>query len=203
MTTGHYVSNKELLAELLEYKNNCKIALAMGSEKPQINNKIASAITRICTNLSNRDNFIGYSFKDDMIGDAILKCFIKLEKFDEKRGENPFAYFSQIAWNCYINRISREKAEISGKAKYIRNSMSTDFVEQGIDDTDIGNQFVEFLLEHDAFTDYIEQSKNNKLGGTGYLHESLKHRNKTPYVKSETKKEKLVKIDNKVDLWDL
>jgi hypothetical protein len=200
---AEYVSNKELLAELIEYKNNCRIAAALGSEKPQINNKIASAITRICTNLSNRDNFIGYSFKDDMIGDAILKCFIKLEKFNEERGENPFAYFSQIAWNCYINRISKEKAEISAKAKLIRNTLTSDFVEQGIGDSDMGNQFVEFLLENDAYVDYIEQSKLNKVNGTGYLHDSLRHRNKTPYVKTVEEPKQVKPIEPEVDLWNL
>ena len=46
-----------------------------------------------------------------MIGDAILKMFsaLKNKKFNTDTGNNPFSYFTTIAFHAFINRIKKEK----------------------------------------------------------------------------------------------
>ena len=46
-----------------------------------------------------------------MIGDAILKMLTALrnKKFNIDSGNNPFSYFTTIAFHAFINRIKKEK----------------------------------------------------------------------------------------------
>jgi DNA-directed RNA polymerase specialized sigma24 family protein len=154
---------------------------------------IGSAIFRIATNIMNNYNFVGYTYKDEMIGDGIVKCIIKAHNFDVEKSENPFAFFSQVIWNAAVERIKKENHQTSVKAKLVREKMSHEFVEHGsnMDDADTSNAFVEFLKENDALTDYYEEKKKK-------VHPSLVHRNKTAYpvAKAQVLKEpKHIEVD--------
>ena len=48
-----------------------------------------------------------------MIGDAIVKMFSALQskKFNLDTGNNPFSYFTTIAFHAFINRIKKEKKQ--------------------------------------------------------------------------------------------
>ena len=185
MSSNHYVSNKELLVACTAYSKAYKEAKESGSELPTVPADIGSAIVRIANKLSTNYNFVGYSYRDDMIGDGILKCLAKIHNFDHERSDNPFAFITQICWNSFIERIKIERKAASIKAKMIREKMSSEFVEHGasIDDPDATNAFVEFLKDHDVMVDYFEQSKVEKKNNG--VHQSLVHRNKTPYEKRE------------------
>ena len=68
-------------------------------------------VTKIANGLSYAPNFINYSYKDEMVGDAILKMFsaLKGKKFDITSKHNPFSYYTTIAFHAFINRIKKEK----------------------------------------------------------------------------------------------
>lgn len=195
--TTEYVSNKALLAELRNYKDQLQALVDSGSdEKPQLSKNLANAILQINERLSTSFNFVGYSYRDEMIADGVLKCFRKIDKFDPDRSDNPFAFFTQIAWNEFINRIKIERKETSIKAKLVREKMPDDFIQSGIDvDPDAANAFVEFLKDNDVLVDYYELSRVSKDAEEetvlvhhdkhGKIHHSLTHRNKTAYVKKK------------------
>lgn len=191
MATINYINNKDLFEELKIYRAKYLQSLELGEERPQIPDSIASAIMRISNKLMNSFRFVNYSYKEEMIGDAILKCCAKIHLFDPERSENPFAYITQIAWNAAINRIKNEQDESSVKAKMIRETITSEFVEHAAADDDTQNSFVAFLKENDVYVDYIEEraKKNN-------IHPSLTHRNKFAPVK----KEAAVKTDDSFDL---
>jgi hypothetical protein len=190
-----YVSNKELFGEMCIYRAAYTIAVQNATELPVMSDKIAWAIMRIANKLSNSYNFVNYSYKDEMISDGILKCIAKAKGFDPLRSENPFAYFSQIIWNSFINRIKEEQHETSIKARYIREKMAHEFVEHGssIDSEEGSNAFVEFLKENDVLVDYYEKKKDA-------IHDSLKHRNKTSYGK---KKDVIIEISTDLSQFEL
>jgi DNA-directed RNA polymerase specialized sigma24 family protein len=196
-TTNHYVSNKELFAACSIYSAEHKKARDANEELPVVPHEIGSAILRICTNMTNNYNFVGYTYKEEMIADAILKCIIKAHNFDPTKSDNPFAFFSQICWNQFLERIKKENHQTSVKAKLIREKMSNEFVEHGsnLDDSESSNAFVEFLKENDALTDYYEEKKKK-------VHPSLVHRNKTAYP---TAKEQVLKEPKEitVDIFEL
>jgi hypothetical protein len=74
--------------------------------------ELADCVLKISTRLSFAPNFINYSYKDEMVGDAIVKMLqaIKNKKFDPEKG-NAFSYFTRIAFNAFCNRIKKEKKE--------------------------------------------------------------------------------------------
>lgn len=101
---AHYVNSKEFTQDIVEYYN---------SGTDEIGEKLGDSIFKIAKGLSYAPNFINYSYKDDMVGDAIVKMFSALQskKFDITSGNNPFSYFTTIAFHAFINRIKKEKKQ--------------------------------------------------------------------------------------------
>jgi hypothetical protein len=98
----HYVNSREFEEEIRTYYKSGDVSIKLGE-----------SITKIAHGLSFAPNFINYSYKDDMIGDAIVKMFSALrnKKFKLDSGFSPFSYFTTIAFHAFINRIKKEKAK--------------------------------------------------------------------------------------------
>jgi hypothetical protein len=81
---------------------------------------IAESINKIAHGLSYSSNFINYTYKDEMIGDAIVKMFtaVKNKKFNVESEHNPFSYFTTIAFHAFINRIKKEKKHTEALNEY-------------------------------------------------------------------------------------
>lgn len=73
--------------------------------------------------------FTGNSYKDDMVGDALIKMYSALIRkkysFDKRSVRtaslaecNPFSYFTTIAFNAFVNRIKREKRHHEAEKNY-------------------------------------------------------------------------------------
>ena len=98
--TDHYVNCREFEDSIREYYKT-----------DVITNYLGESIRKIAKGLSYAGNFINYSFKDDMIGDAVLKMYqaLKHKKFKLDHGFSPFSYFTTIAFHAFISRIKKEK----------------------------------------------------------------------------------------------
>jgi hypothetical protein len=96
----HYVNSREFEDALIQYYKDDKIT-----------NYLGEAIQKIANGLSYAGNFINYSFKEDMVGDAILKMYqaVLYKKFKLDKGFSPFGYFTTIAYHAFICRIKKEK----------------------------------------------------------------------------------------------
>jgi DNA-directed RNA polymerase specialized sigma24 family protein len=72
---------------------------------------LAENIKKIAYGLSYNPSFINYTYKDDMIGDALIKMYaaLKYKKYNFDNNSNPFSYFTTIAFHAFINRIKKEK----------------------------------------------------------------------------------------------
>ena len=119
-----YINNKTFYNELVKYLDNIKDCENQGKPKPQISRYIGEAILELCTRMSYRPNFNGYTkqWKDEMISDALLNCLAVVENFNpEHEKKNPFGYFSLIAWNAFLRRIEKEKLEQYVKHKNLEN----------------------------------------------------------------------------------
>jgi hypothetical protein len=113
-----YVSPKEFEAEITIYYNTGNMSINLGE-----------SITKIANGLSYAPNFINYTYKDDMIGDAIVKMFsaLKNKKFRLNSGFSPFSYFTTIAFHAFINRIKKEKKHHAAINDY-REKVYTDLI---------------------------------------------------------------------------
>ena len=97
---AYYVSPKEFLQRLKDYY-----------ETDDLIDELAESVYKIAVGLSYSPNFINYSYKDEMIGDAVVKMVaaVKNKKFRIDSPSNPFSYFTTIAYHAFINRIKKEK----------------------------------------------------------------------------------------------
>ena len=116
----HYVNSEEFKVELKQYYDSDVMTENLGLY-----------IKKIATGLSFLPSFINYTYKDDMIGDALIKMYsaLKNKKFDFSTGSNPFSYFTTIAFHAFINRIKKEKKHhetINAYKSQVYESMMTD-----------------------------------------------------------------------------
>jgi hypothetical protein len=111
-----YVNNKQFHAAIVKYREDVAIAEAAGKELPRIPNYIGECITKIAEKLSTKPCFINYSFRDEMISDGIENCILYFHDYDPNwtaedgtRGQNAFAYFTQIVYYAFLRRINKEE----------------------------------------------------------------------------------------------
>jgi len=114
----YYVNGKEFEEEIRVYYKSGVVS-----------QKLGESITKIANGLSYAPNFINYSYKDDMIGDAIVKMFSALrnQKFRLDTGFSPFSYFTTIAFHAFINRIKKENKHHAVLNEY-RDKVYTDLM---------------------------------------------------------------------------
>jgi uncharacterized FlaG/YvyC family protein len=82
-------------------------------ETGELKDDLADMVQKIATRLGYAQNFINYSYKSEMIGDAVIKMITALtrKRFKCNSGYNPFSYFTKVAYRAFQNRIKKEKKE--------------------------------------------------------------------------------------------
>lgn len=124
----HYINNKTLYEELCKYKERVEVAKKEGKEIPRIPEYIGECFYKIATRLSTKYRFVNYTYRDEMISDAIENCVMVVHNFDPTKSNNPFAYFTQIIRNAFFRRIMKEK-----KQTYVKyRSMQKMTIEGGL-----------------------------------------------------------------------
>lgn len=144
-TPNHYIDNKEFLAALLAHREKVQKARSEGVATPPISNYIGDCFIKIAKHLSYKSNFINYSYRDEMISDAIENCLAVVDNFDPAKSKNPFAYFTQITFFAFVRRIQREKKQMATKYRYIDQLDITQMITQEHDNGEFTNQFLEYL----------------------------------------------------------
>ncbi len=94
----HYVRNKDLIPEIEKYNKSGVISEELGK-----------MLLLIAKNLSNKGNFINYTWKDDMIQEAVFTCCKYLKNFNLEKSRNPFAYITTICSHAFVNYIIKQK----------------------------------------------------------------------------------------------
>lgn len=104
-----YVDPKKFDDEITAYYNSEKIS-----------DELADMLAKIAHKLSYAPNFINYSYREEMVGDGIIRMFKALmtKKYCHVKGNNPFSYFTRIAFNAFRNRIKKEKKIYEAHEKY-------------------------------------------------------------------------------------
>lgn len=99
-----YVNGPELQRYILEWYDTGKEAIP---------DPIILAVMQIIERLGTKGNFKNYTYIEEMKGDAIEACLIALQgkKYNPYKYSNPFAYFTQCAWNAFIAVITKEQKE--------------------------------------------------------------------------------------------
>jgi DNA-directed RNA polymerase specialized sigma24 family protein len=159
----HYIDNKAFLDALIIHKTGVIAAEQAGTEKPQVPDYIGDCFIKIANHLAYKSNFINYSFREDMILDAIENCLIYMDNFDPKKSSNPFAYFTQITYYAFVRRIQKEKRQLQTKYKYIESLDIDSIIRQAHDEGEYSNAFVSYLKKQaDVAHKELSDSKKEK-----------------------------------------
>ena len=116
--TVHYVNNKMMYETMQLYIEKVQIAKNI-ADQPRIPEYIGECIYL-------KPQFFGYTWRDEMVSDGIENCIIAINNFDPSKSNNPFAYFTMIAWNAFIRRIQKEKKQTYIKHKNMQNNYIID-----------------------------------------------------------------------------
>lgn len=119
----NYIDNNILLEEIKIY-----IETGVRTEK------LGELFLLLATRYSEKGSFFGYTYKEDMICEAVLTCIKYMHNFDLEKS-NPFAYFSRIIHNSFLSYISKQKKHSKIKDICYKN---LDFI---IPDSNIDNEY--------------------------------------------------------------
>jgi hypothetical protein len=75
----------------------------------QSTNKLAMMWMKLCDRYATRGNVRGYTYNDEMRGQAILQLAQIGLQFDESKSNNPFAYYTAAVTNSFVRVINIEK----------------------------------------------------------------------------------------------
>ena len=136
----HYVNNSDFSTAVVEYVQKVEDARKTNINIPKVPDYIAQCFLRIAEGLSHKANFIRYTYREEMVMDAVENCLkaignYNLEAATRTGKPNAFAYFTQITWYAFLRRITKEKKQQEIKLKYLTKSGIDSFI-------DIGNESV-------------------------------------------------------------
>lgn len=156
----HYVNNAEFSQAVVDYVKEVNDAEARQHNIPKENRQlpvvpdyIADCFVRIAEGLSHRDNFIRYSFREEMVMDAVENCLKAIGNYDieaaTRTGKpNAFGYFTQISWYAFLRRIAKEKKQHDIKMKYMTSA--------GIDMFAVTSNSTADLAQTSAVMNYVD-----------------------------------------------
>lgn len=97
-TKGHYVTNSVLLPAVIEAK-----------ELNVVTDKLIRMIQMIAERYSRKSNFIGYSFREDMVSAAVMNLCNNALKFKPEVSKNPFSFYTTAIHNSFLQYMADEK----------------------------------------------------------------------------------------------
>lgn len=129
----HYVNNRQFSYAVVDYVNSVLLAESENREVPKVTNYIAECFLKIAEGLSHKSNFIRYTYREEMVMDAVENCLRAIHNYDIEAATrtglpNAFAYFTQICYYAFLRRIAKEKKQQDVKFKYIETAGIEDFI---------------------------------------------------------------------------
>ena len=82
---------------------------AFSKDHGQMTDNLARMFIKLCERYATRGNVRGYTYNDEMRGQAILQLTQIGLQFDESKSDNPFAYYTAAVTNSFVRIINIEK----------------------------------------------------------------------------------------------
>ena len=181
----HYVNNAEFSQAVVEYVETVNEAKANNTVIPKVPDYIAQCFLRIAEGLSHKSNFIRYTYREEMVMDAVENCLKAIHNYNleaaTRTGKpNAFAYFTQITWYAFLRRISREKKQQDIKLRYLSRSGIENFV-----DNELGDEMSQQVVG--AFVDGLR----DRIDKVKVQDEQVKE-----FAKTEKKRRRVTNVDS-------
>lgn len=102
----HYIMNEGVLTEVgRSHAKSGKFSLTHGS----ITDKLARMFILLVNKYSQRSNWRGYTYLDEMKGQSLLQLTSMGLQFNEFKSDNPFAYYTSSINNSFTKVLNTEK----------------------------------------------------------------------------------------------
>tara|TARA_B100001093_G_scaffold4368_1_gene4497 strand:+ start:1537 stop:2133 length:597 start_codon:yes stop_codon:yes gene_type:complete len=140
----HYVNNKQFSYAVVDYVKSVNEAIEKDQVPPKVTDYIATCFMKISEGLSHRPNFVRYTYRDEMVMDAVENCLrairnYKIETATRTGNPNAFSYFTQICFFAFIRRITKEKKQQDIKHRFIERMGIEEFMDMGMDQQAAGD----------------------------------------------------------------
>jgi len=183
----HYVNNKEFSQAVVDYVRELNEAQSKEEKLPVVPNYIASCFLKIAEGLSHKSNFIRYTYREEMVMDAVENCLRAIENYNVEaatRTGNPnaFAYFTQISWYAFLRRIAKEKKQQDVKLKYLSQSGLEEYIATNQDDSQSVQVVRAFV---DQLKDRIDKVKEKDSEVKIFAQEEKKRKKRVTSVDSD------------------
>ena len=130
----HYIIDKETNDIKPVGKSHWKNGIDNGEfnlSGGNITNRLAFQIKKLVERYSQKSNWRGYSYIEDMACQAMVQLIEKVLQFDESLGSNPFAYMTSITTNSFRGYLLSENKMTDVKNKIlIENGYDPNFSSQ-------------------------------------------------------------------------
>jgi len=166
----NYINNKEFSQAVFSYVEECNECKKKGIQVPVVPNYVALGFQQIAEGLSHRPNFISYSYRDEMVMDAVENCLKAIRNYNIEaatRTGNPnaFAYFTQISYYAFLRRIAKEKKQQDIKDSYFENTFAADLIEGSSNQDDTTMHITHAAIE----TAKMRMNENKELTDDEYI----------------------------------
>ena len=150
----HYVNNAQFSQAVVDYVGHLNECKKEETTLPKVPDYIAQCFLRIAEGLSHKANFIRYTYREEMVMDAVENCLKAISNYNleaaTRTGKpNAFAYFTQITWFAFLRRITKEKKQQEIKIKYLTTSGVDSFIDTGSEQgaVHVASHFVDTLRD--------------------------------------------------------
>jgi hypothetical protein len=177
----HYVNNKDFSNAVVEHVSAVRVAEKAGKDIPIVPNYVAECLLKISERLSHKSNFVRYTYREEMVMDAVENCLKALMNYDVEaatRGGKPnaFGYFTQISWYAFLRRIQKEKKQQDLKLKYIAESGLDEFMIDPDEDPEVAKVVQNFV---DSLRRRIDDVKDKDEKFTTYKKKTITNRRRS------------------------
>jgi len=146
----NYVDPVELLEEVKNYRSTGVCS-----------NRLGKLLLLMATNFASKGNWSGYTWKQDMISEAVLTCVKYLQNFNPEKSSNAFSYVTQILGNAFKLTIINEKKHIHIKNICHQATMLTPFMEE--------SSYSEKSLDYASIQNRVAEDQINTKEKPNYL----------------------------------
>lgn len=108
---NYYIDKKEFHTELVNF-----------NETGVISEKLHMMFWSLARNIARKSRFYGYTFKEDMITEAYMRCVRYAGSFDVAQ-LNPYSYFTQLIHNKFQDMIWDEHDHQAVKWQYLKKQV--------------------------------------------------------------------------------
>ena len=112
-TSKYYLTNSRLLPAVISAK-----------EAGKLSNDLAKMLMMLTRKYAQRPCFSGYTYKEDMISEALANLCQNALKFNPEKSKNPFAFYTSCINNSFLQFLNVEK-----KHRRIRDQLLIDMGE--------------------------------------------------------------------------